>query len=67
MKAFFEEYGFVLVAIIVVMLLVGMSSSVGTSVKNKIVGMVDALEFSTTVDSNGNTTGGNVTYTAPEN
>lgn len=65
MKAFFEEYGFVLVAIIVVMLLVGMSSTVGNSVKQKITGMVDAIQFTASVDESGNVDA-DVTYTQPE-
>lgn len=65
MKAFFEEYGFVLVAIIVVMLLVGMSTSVGNTVKTKITSMVDAIQFTASVDESGSVDA-DVTYTQPE-
>lgn len=36
MKTFFEEYGFVLVSIVVVALLVGMTTPIGETVKDKI-------------------------------
>lgn len=45
MKAFFEEYGFVLVSIVVVMLLVGMTSSVGNSVQGKLTDAVEKITF----------------------
>lgn len=58
MKAFFEEYGFVLVAVIVVMLLVGMSTSVSGKVEEKITGIVDAIGFEVNEDA----TGGHIVY-----
>lgn len=45
MKAFFEEYGFVLVSIVVVMLLVGMTSSVGNSIQGQLTGAVEKIAF----------------------
>lgn len=53
MKAFFEEYGFVLVAVIVVMLLVGMSTTVSGKVEEKITGIVDAIDFEVNEDASG--------------
>lgn len=48
MKAFFEEYGFVLVSIVVVMLLVTMTSAVGGSIETKVKGIVDGFTFNAT-------------------
>lgn len=49
MKAFFEEYGFVLVSIVVVMILVGMVPAVGSAVETQLTGIAENL----TVDLNG--------------
>lgn len=57
MKAFFEEYGFVLVSIVVVMLLVGMTGTVGKSIEQKVGGLVNSLTFDSTNNK--------VTYTEP--
>lgn len=51
MKAFFEEYGFVLVSIVVVMLLVSIVPVVGGSVKTKL----EDLATNLTVDLNSTT------------
>lgn len=45
MKAFFEEYGFVLVSICAVMMLVAMVPIVGDSVGDKLVGTVSGTDL----------------------
>ena len=46
MKAFFEEYGFVLVSIVVVMILVGMVPAVGTAVQTQLTNVAKGLTVS---------------------
>lgn len=43
MKAFFEEYGFVLVSIVVVMMLVAMVPTIGESVETKLTSLTSGL------------------------
>ena len=43
MKSFFEEYGFVILAAIVVILLIAMASPIGDLVKAQITGIVDSF------------------------
>ena len=43
MKSFFEEYGFVILAAIVVTLLIAMASPIGDLVKAQITGIVDSF------------------------
>lgn len=43
MKAFFEEYGFIVLSAIVVLLLIGMASPVGDKIKTSAEGIVDTL------------------------
>ena len=49
MKAFFEEYGFVLVSIIVVMMLIGLVGGVKDDIQEAIGSAVDKLD--TAVDA----------------
>lgn len=48
MKAFFEEYGFVLVSIVVVMMLVAMVPTVGGAIEGKLSDVAENI----TVDLN---------------
>lgn len=48
MKSFLEEYGFAILAAIVVILLIAMSTPVGNLIKAQIMGMVD--KFANTAD-----------------
>lgn len=50
MKAFFEEYGFIVLSAIVVLLLVGMASPIGEKVKESTIGIVDSLTTKTTTE-----------------
>lgn len=50
MKAFFEEYGFVALAAVVVILLIVMSTPIGNSIETALSGFVD--NFATGVNSN---------------
>lgn len=43
MKAIFEEYGFVILAAVVIILLIGMTSPVGDAIENSIIGIVDNM------------------------
>ena len=43
MKSFFEEYGFVILAAIVVILLIAMATPIGDLVKAQITGIVDSF------------------------
>ena len=43
MKSFFEEYGFVILAAIVVILLIAMCTPIGNLVKSQITGIVDSF------------------------
>ena len=43
MKAFFEEYGFIVLSAIVVLLLIGMASPIGTKIQESATGIVDTL------------------------
>lgn len=55
MKTFFEEYGFVLVSIVVVALLVGMTSPIGAKVKTRIEDTIDGITIDWTAkDTDGN-------------
>ena len=73
MKSFFEEYGFVILAAIVVILLIAMASPIGDLVKAQITGIVDSFANKTesklnAVDAGAitvraTTSGGNVTLT----
>lgn len=40
MKAFFEEYGFIVLSAIVVLLLIGMASGVGDTIEESVTGIV---------------------------
>lgn len=57
MKAFFEEYGFIVLSAIVVLLLVGMASPIGTKVQESTIKIVDNLTAKTTAEF-GNTDSG---------
>ena len=50
MKAFFEEYGFIVLSAIVVLLLVGMASPIGEKVKDSTINIVDNLTAKTTAE-----------------
>ena len=73
MKSFFEEYGFVILAAIVVILLIAMASPIGDLVKAQITGIVDSFANKTesklnAVDAGAitvraTTSGGSVTLT----
>ncbi len=43
MKAIFEEYGFVILAAVVVLLLIGMTTPVGNAIETSIVSIVDNM------------------------
>lgn len=43
MKAIFEEYGFVILAAVVVLLLIGMTSPIGSAIEDSIVGIIDNM------------------------
>lgn len=43
MKAIFEEYGFVILAAVVVLLLIGMTTPVGSAIESSIVSIVDNM------------------------
>lgn len=43
MKAIFEEYGFVILAAVVIILLIGMTTPIGKAIENSIVGIVDNM------------------------
>ena len=43
MKAIFEEYGFVILAAVVVLLLIGMTTPVGEAIENSIVGIINNM------------------------
>lgn len=43
MKAIFEEYGFVILAAVVIILLIGMATPVGSAIQESIVGIVDNM------------------------
>lgn len=70
MKSFFEEYGFVILAAIVVILLIAMASPIGDLVKAQITGIVDSFANKTesklnavdagTITVRATTSGGNV-------
>ena len=47
MKSFFEEYGFIALAAIVVVLLIAMATPVGTAIKNSVLGLVDKFGSTT--------------------
>lgn len=54
MKTFFEEYGFVLVSIIVVAILVSMVSPIGNKVKTTIESTIDSVTVDWAEDDKGN-------------
>lgn len=43
MKAIFEEYGFVILAAVVILLLIGMTTPIGSAIENSIVGIVENM------------------------
>lgn len=43
MKAIFEEYGFVILAAVVVLLLIGMTTPIGNAIESSIIGIVDNM------------------------
>ena len=47
MKKFFEEYGFTILASIVVILLITMTTPIGTVVKNNISNVIDSFSDKT--------------------
>lgn len=49
MKSFFEEYGFVILAAVVVIALIAMVSPVGDAIEESLIGVVDG--FTTKVNS----------------
>lgn len=51
MKAFFEEYGFVLVSIVVVMMLVAIVPIVGGSVSDQLKELTEKLEEKVNIDN----------------
>lgn len=40
MKSFFEEYGFIALAAIVVVLLIAMATPVGNAIRNSVLGLI---------------------------
>ena len=52
MKSFFEEYGFVILAAIVVILLIAMCTPIGNLVKSQITGIVDSFANKTNTKLN---------------
>ena len=43
MKAIFEEYGFVILAAVVVLLLIGMTTPIGNAIESSIIGIVENM------------------------
>ena len=43
MKAIFEEYGFVILAAVVVLLLIGMATPIGNAIETSIISVVDNM------------------------
>lgn len=43
MKAIFEEYGFVILAAVVIILLIGMTTPIGKAIEDSIVGIVENM------------------------
>ena len=43
MKAIFEEYGFVILAAVVVLLLIGMATPIGNAIEISIISVVDNM------------------------
>lgn len=43
MKAIFEEYGFVILAAVVILLLIGMTTPIGNAIESSIVGIVENM------------------------
>ena len=43
MKAFFEEYGFIVLSAIVVLLLIAMANPIGEAIEKSATGIVDTL------------------------
>lgn len=48
MKSFFEEFGFVILSAVVVVLLIGMASPLGTKIEGSLTGIVEDMTTSTT-------------------
>lgn len=51
MKAFFEEYGFVVLAVVVVIILLGLATPIGDAVKTALTGFVTSFTNSVTFPS----------------
>lgn len=66
MKSFFEEYGFVILAAIVVILLIAMTTPIGSLVKNQITGIVDSFANKTNTKLNAVNIGDNTAKLAYE-
>ena len=62
MKSFFEEYGFVILAAIVVILLIAMCTPIGNLVKSQITGIVDSFANKTNSKLNAVDAGENTAY-----
>ena len=62
MKSFFEEYGFVILAAIVVILLIAMCTPIGNLVKSQITGIVDSFANKTNTKLNAVDAGENTAY-----
>lgn len=43
MKAIFEEYGFVILAAVVILLLIGMTTPIGNAIESSIIGIVENM------------------------
>lgn len=67
MKSFFEEYGFVILAAIVVILLIAMCTPIGNLVHTQINGIVDSFSSKTTAKLNSVDSGTNSARLAYEN
>ncbi len=67
MKSFFEEYGFVILAAIVVILLIAMCTPIGNLVHTQINGIVDSFSSKTTAKFNSVDSGTNSARLAYEN
>ncbi len=67
MKSFFKEYGFVILAAIVVILLIAMTTPIGDLVKNQTTGIVDSFANKTNTKLNAVNIGDNTAKLAYEN
>ena len=53
MKSFFEEYGFVMLAAVVVIALIGMTTNVGSAIESNITGLITSFSAKIGASLNG--------------